>query len=211
MLFVIVLVHLPFSSQAGLSDQYKKIILKDLKNYLTQIKSVAIDFEQIDSNGSYAKGVFIVSKPYKFRCNYYPPFPILIVGNKQYISIYDYQMEHLTRINVKDNVFNFLLIENEDFESKFDVSSIKTIEKYHQIELINKLSNQHLLIFFDRTHKQIKKVVLPEEDNQITINLTKVTEISKPRNDLFIIRNPDVFGPIKHFDESDIKKYLKLN
>ena len=54
--------------------------------------------------------MLIIDKPYKFRCNYYEPFPIVIIGNKNYVSVYDYEMEHLAGLR-QMKIFNFLLLD----------------------------------------------------------------------------------------------------
>ena len=78
------------------------------KEYIRDIQSIAVDFTQEDSHGNKASGKLLINKPFKFRCNYYSPFPLLIIGNKNYVSVYDYEMENISRIDTKDNVFNFL-------------------------------------------------------------------------------------------------------
>ena len=35
--------------------------------------------------------MLIIDKPHKFRCNYYAPFPLVIVGGSNYVSVYDYE------------------------------------------------------------------------------------------------------------------------
>jgi outer membrane lipoprotein-sorting protein len=88
-----------FASAADISEE--------IKSYISSIKSIAVEFIQEDSTGRLAEGMLIIDKPYKFRCNYYEPFPIVIVGNKNYVSVYDYEMGHLSRIKANENIFNF--------------------------------------------------------------------------------------------------------
>ncbi|MGV2432329.1 MAG UNVERIFIED_CONTAM: outer-membrane lipoprotein carrier protein LolA [Rickettsiaceae bacterium] len=89
--------------------------INTISKYLENIKSVSMDFVQIDSRGEKAEGKLIIVKPNRFRCNYYSPYPLLLLGNKQEIAIYDYQLEQLTRIERDDNLFDFLLAQKTDF------------------------------------------------------------------------------------------------
>ena len=78
------------------------------KEYIRGIQSIAVDFTQEDSHGNKAGGKLLINKPFKFRCNYYSPFPLIIMGNKNYVSVYDYDMQHVSRIKAEENIFNFL-------------------------------------------------------------------------------------------------------
>ena len=94
-------------------------ISEEIKSYISSIKSIAVEFIQEDSTGRLAEGMLIIDKPYKFRCNYYEPFPIVIVGNKNYVSVYDYEMGQLSRIKANENIFNFFLVDKVSFDNKF--------------------------------------------------------------------------------------------
>ena len=58
------------------------------KEYIRDIQSIAVDFTQEDSHENKASGKLLINKPFKFRCNYYAPFPLVIIGNKNYVSVY---------------------------------------------------------------------------------------------------------------------------
>ena len=99
-------------------------IIENIKSSIQNIQSVAISFEQSDSKGTKATGVLVINKPHKFRVNYFKPFPLLIVGNKSYVSVYDDEMENLSRISAEENIFNFLLIDKINFDDQFEVVKI---------------------------------------------------------------------------------------
>jgi outer membrane lipoprotein-sorting protein len=106
------------------SNIYAAEEMKNLKIYLTSLKSISIDFSQIDNSGKLINGKLLIQKPYNFRCNYYEPFPLLIVGNKTDIIIYDYEMEQTSYISASENIFNFLLVDTENFEEYFSLIEI---------------------------------------------------------------------------------------
>ena len=105
----------------------EKEIVDNIKYYIQNIQSVAINFDQSDTQGTKASGILVINKPYKFRVNYFKPFPLLIVGNKNYVSVYDYEMENLSRISAEENIFNFLLIDQINFDNQFEVLSAKEV------------------------------------------------------------------------------------
>lgn len=185
---------------------------EEFKSYLHNIKSIAVEFTQTDSTGKKAVGKLLIDKPYKFRCNYYPPFPLLIVGNKNYASVYDYEMEHLSRIKAEDNIFNFLLVDNIDFEKYFRIESITDTNNTLIISLYHIGSDKLSQITFDRSTKQLKTIKIIEDDNVITIELGTVYKVKKIAGDLFILKNPHNFGPPPRLSRKAIEgKYEPLS
>ena len=83
--------------------------IKVLSDYLKSLKSISIDFTQYDARNGHVDGKLVIIKPDYFRCNYYKPYPLLIVGNKKEVAMYDYELEQATHIDKKENIFNFLL------------------------------------------------------------------------------------------------------
>ena len=112
--------------------------------------------------------MLIINKPYKFRCNYYEPFPLVIIGNKNYVSVYDYEMENLSRIKSDENIFNFLLIDNIDFDSQFEVIKAKMQNNNYILRIKNRVSDQISEVWFDKNTKHIKKLQSFEENNTFT-------------------------------------------
>jgi outer membrane lipoprotein-sorting protein len=177
--------------------------------YLNNMKSVAIDFVQIDANGKKATGTLLISKPYKFRCNYYPPFPLLILGNKNYLSVYDYDMDTTTRIKASENMFNFLLLNGQDLSKYFNIKSIEDVAGTINLTLDHIESGKRSIIAFDKLNKQIKSITIFETDNTISILFNKVRQIEKFDDDLFILKNTDIFGPPKRLSKEDLEKKLQ--
>ncbi len=186
-------------------------ISNDLKSYIIDIKKVAIEFKQEDNSGRLAEGILIIDKPYKFRCNYYEPFPIIIVGNKNYVSIYDYEMEHLSRIKSAENIFNFLLVDNINFDTLFEIISAK--EQYFEYVVtlkridLNKISE----ITFDKKSKHIKLMKIFEENNTITLKFEKTQQLKFVDRILFIMKDPVIFGKPERWDKTDLQKRFKAS
>lgn len=202
-LILVVLVY-PRASYASSS-------LDKLKKYINNIQSIAVEFTQRDINGETAKGMLIIDKPYKFRCNYYDPFPLLIVGNKNYISVYDYEMEHLSRIKARENIFYFLLVDNVDFQDKFEILSEKQSENEHIIEVRSIEYDNVSKITFDNRNMDIKQMEILENNNRIVLDFGEVYKISKVAKSLFILQDPDVFGAPGRLNREQLeKKFLLL-
>jgi len=202
--YIIALVLLfaaPFVSAADLPQE--------IKSYITNIKSIAVEFKQSDDNGQVAHGMLIIDKPYKFRCNYYEPFPIVIIGNKNYVSVYDYEMENLSRIKADENIFNFLLIDKVSFDDQFEILVAKEQGKDYIIKLKHTGLNKVSEVVFDKQSKQIKTMKIFEENNTITLSFAKTQKIHSVARSLFIIQDPDIFAKPDRLNKAQLQKKFK--
>lgn len=180
-----------------------------LKTYLRTIKLAAIDFTQEDTQGTIVEGKLLISKPYKFRCNYYPPFPLVIIGSKNFVSLYDYDMEHVSRISRSENVFNFLLEDNDHIDKDFVFESVVEEENHLKFTIYHNITQRHSEITFDKATKQIKGLKIFEDNNIVTITFNKIAEVQKFDEGLFKLKNPEIFGPPDRLTKSEIeKKYI---
>jgi outer membrane lipoprotein-sorting protein len=186
-------------------------ITQEITSYLENITSVALDFSQTDSDEHEATGTLIIHKPFRFRCNYYAPFPLLILGNKNYVSIYDYEMETLTRIKAKENIFNFLLLDKIAFSQNIEILSTHEDEQHYSLTLRTKDSDKMTEIWFNKTTKQLVKMQIFEEENTISITFGAAHKIThKLPEQLFMIQDPDTYGKPEYLDREKLYKHLKF-
>ncbi|WP_147143765.1 outer-membrane lipoprotein carrier protein LolA [Rickettsia asiatica] len=207
-IFFLIIIYLFVNSSLafGAGD---KTAISELKTYLRTIKSVAIDFTQEDSYGKIVKGKLLIHKPYNFRCNYYPPFPLVIIGTKNFVSMYDYDMEQVSRINRSENTFNFLLEDNEHFDKDFVFESVINERNIFKITIYHTLTEKRSEITFNKATKQIETLKIFEDNNIVTITFDKIAKVQKFSDDLFKLKNPEIFGPPERLTKSEIeKKYI---
>ena len=185
-----------------------------LAGYLSGLKSIAVEFTQTDTRGTSAIGMLIIDKPHKFRCNYYAPFPLLIVGNTNYVSVYDYELEHFSRIKAEENIFNFLLLEKADFEKDFEILYEQETGGNNdgQIELMlyHENSGRNSKITFDKDKNQLKSIQIFEDDNEITVSFKDTRNIKKASRKLFTLQDPDIFGIPKKWNKQELEKMMEM-
>ncbi|MGI4753432.1 MAG: outer-membrane lipoprotein carrier protein LolA [Janthinobacterium lividum] len=190
----------------GLDD---RTAILELKTYLRTMKSIAVDFTQEDSKGNITQGKLLISKPYNFRCNYYPPFPIIIVGTKNFVSMYDYDMEQISRIARDENIFNFLLEDNENFDKDFVVESVVSEKDFLRINIYHKVTERLSEITLNKANKQIELLKIFEDTNVVTIKFDNIVKVQKFDEDLFKLKNPEIYGEPERLTKSEIeKKYV---
>lgn len=183
--------------------------IKTLSKYLDSLKSVTIDFTQFDARNGKSEGKLVIIKPYNFRCNYYKPYPLLIVGNKHELAIYDFDLENATKIDRKENLFNFILTSDKDWEKDFELIDISKTEASKIFKLYHADSERIIHIAMNKEPFRIKQIIIDEADaNVIEINLSNIKNISPDIKGLFSIPNPEVFGPPKRLSKKDLEKVL---
>lgn len=183
-------------------------IVNDIKSYIQDIQSVAISFEQSDSKAKKAKGILVINKPYKFRVNYFKPFPLLIVGNKNYVSVYDDEMENLSRISAEENIFNFLLVDKINFDDQFEVISAEQQKDYYKLKLNHLGSGKMGEIVFNKNTKNIEMMTIIEENNKIELKFGPTKNIGRMNEKLFILQDPDIFGKPEYLDQEKLEKAI---
>ena len=204
---IIISLFIIFNIQQAIASD----VSTEIKSYIQNIKSIAVEFTQSDSNGSKSSGMLIIDKPHKFRCNYYQPFPLVIVGSKNYVSVYDYEMEHLSRIKAADNIFNFLLVDDIDFADKFEILSAKIVGNQYLLKLKSNDLNKISEIAFDKKTKHIKQMKIFEDNNVITLSFGKTKQIKNASKSLFIMKDPDIFGKPDRLEKKDLeKRFIKI-
>ncbi len=178
--------------------------------YLQNLDSVAMDFVQADTRGGKAEGKLIIFKPHKFRCNYYAPYPLLVLGNKYEVVVYDYQLEQTTRISAKENLFNFLLADSTEWNKNFRVENIIHEDGATLFKLYHHSTDRTISIVLNDKPLELKQIIIDEPDgNIIDILVSNVERIKHPDNGLFTLPNPDVFGQPNRLDKVGIEKKYK--
>ena len=147
-----------------------------LNERIKNISLLSVDFKQTDTNNQTSSATMLIQKPFKFRVNYYPPFPIVIIGNKNYTAIYDYEFDSFTRIKPSENIFNFLVEKTNNPLKGFSILSSKKTEinkiNYYKVSLIHKISSKKFDIYFNTKGIFLDKMIIFEEDGEIKIDFS---------------------------------------
>ena len=181
-------------------------------NYLANLKSVAIDFNQIDSRGQGASGKLIINKPHRFRINYYPPYPLLLLGNKSEVIMYDYGLQQTTRVDAKENLFNFLLVDMSDWQKNFKIENIFQSDGNITAKLYNYATERTITMVLHVKPLELKQIIIDEPDgNVIDVFVEHVRHFKDADKDLFLLPNPDVFGKPARFDRKAVERKYRLD
>jgi len=193
------------------SDNASSQDIDIFKAYLKKLNSVAIDFTQTDSDDVEAEGKLLIVKPHKFLCNYYAPYPLLIVGNKSYVSVYDYDLEQLSRVPTDENMFNFLLTDKGEIEEHFHIEHILRNGNDFIVNLYHAESERRTIVTFDIINQRLKSIVTHEPDGMIiTLAVTNIEQIKNAEPGLFILQDPEIYGAKKRLDKAALEKKYQI-
>lgn len=217
------------------ADCRDTILIHHVNAYLRTLNKVAIEFTQF-SEGKEYDGVLLIEKPNNFRVNYESSYPLLIVGGKNYLSIYDFELEELSRISAKENPFSFLLNDNINRMTMHDFKMNQCVRNnnFMKIELQHNDTEKEIELVFDNNPMKITNIKIREnnteysnkffhrqinEDNSvktedikswdIDIKIRKINFLTYIPNEFFIIKNPSISGGERKITNEEIIKKVK--
>jgi outer membrane lipoprotein-sorting protein len=182
-------------------------IIQKIQANLAKLDKAAIEFVQTDKKNTVAEGILLIEKPYFLRCNYYPPHPLLIVSGKKFLSIYDYSMETLSRLESSDNIIAILFQSDWLKNKKFKILETKANQNNLVLRISYSENSQKAELYFDKESFDLEKIVIFEMDKaSIVINFAKPLVVKNFKRTLFEIRAPEIFGKPKHLNKEEIEK-----
>lgn len=108
----------PAGAQSIMLNAEQKTTLKKISAYLNKVTTLKARFVQRTSKGGYGEGDVWVWRPGRFRFEYDPPNPFLLVADTRMIGYYDFELEEASFIPLGSSPASFFLSKNVDFFRK---------------------------------------------------------------------------------------------
>lgn len=102
-------------AQAKLSPA-ERAELDRLASYFNSIRSLMGRFLQIGPDGSAVEGLIALQRPGRFRFEYDPPAPLLIVSDGSYITMEDRQLKSVDRLPLGSTPLDILVRDQVSFD-----------------------------------------------------------------------------------------------
>ena len=173
LLRIFIILYFVFISSVSLSSDNSKLI-KDIKNYFSNLKTLEADFIQIGPQGNVSKGKIYLDLPGKIRIEYKKPNNLLITSQGFWLYVQDKKSKQTTNIPISETPLNFLLKKNIDFDNKHLDVQINNKEGLITLSIseINKNENAKLILQFSENPISLKKWIIHDEfDNQTSVLL----------------------------------------
>lgn len=152
--------------------------LNRIETYLNGIKSLKSRFIQINPDGSAWNGDLYVRRPGKFRFEYDPPIPHLLIANGSWFFHVDRALQETNVIPLVKTPAQFLVQENISLKKDFTIKKFEQLPGILQIAMVTR-DNPDLgevtLTFTDKPLELRKWTVRDLQDNvtQITLQNTR--------------------------------------
>lgn len=149
-----------------------------IETYLNGIKSLKSRFIQINPDGSAWNGDLYVRRPGKFRFEYDPPIPHLLIANGSWFFHVDRALQETNVIPLVKTPAQFLVQENISLKKDFTIKKFEQMPGILQISMVTR-DNPDLgevtLTFSDKPLELRKWTVRDLQDNvtQITLQNTR--------------------------------------
>ena len=165
--------------------------LKQIEDYLNNIKTMQASFVQTASNGNTAEGMLYIAKPNKIRMEYNAPTDVLIVGDGDYIIYHDQELDQVTNIDY-DDIPASLILAND---VKLDGKKFK-VTNYYQDAGITTATIQHkdndigpITLTFNNNPIELKQwSIVDPQSVEVTVSLYNAQKDLDLDNSLFKFR-----------------------
>lgn len=114
----------PAAAEVALSPDDSAAIRRAL-DYLNGIDTIKSRFVQISSNGAYAEGELLLDRPGKFRFDYDPPHPILMIANGLSFLYYDRELEQASFLPLWETPLWFLIRDEVKLSDDLEVLGVE--------------------------------------------------------------------------------------
>lgn len=109
---------LPKSASAkdaiGLDSAQKKQVIK-IQDYLNAISTLRARFMQVTTQGSFAQGEFLLSRPGRMRIDYDEPVPVLIISDGTIVMYKDEELDQLSYVPLSTLPASMFIGDRVDF------------------------------------------------------------------------------------------------
>lgn len=186
------------ANDGKMDDATKKVLIKQVQNYLNSVRSLKARFSQSDpKSGNLYQGSLVLRRGGKIRVQYDLPYGLIMVGSDGELRYYDQKMDKVNSTSTDSTPLGTLLSDVVDFEKDMKVLDVRKAFGTIRI-LVTKEGFGNggylVLVFSDNPIALRQWVVMDQKQNQINFSLI----------------NPVYNDPVEecNFDLNSVKKRL---
>lgn len=112
------------AGQAAIKPEWRADLTR-VEGYFNGIRSLTGRFLQIGPDGQASEGKIWMRRPGRFRFEYDPPSPLLIVSDGTYIVMEDRQLKSVERVPLGSTPLDLLVRETVSFDNRSDVRRVE--------------------------------------------------------------------------------------
>lgn len=186
------------ANDGKMDDATKKVLIKQVQNYLNSVRSLKARFSQSDpKSGNLYQGSLVLRRGGKIRVQYDLPYGLIMVGSDGELRYYDQKMDKVNSTSTDSTPLGTLLSDVVDFEKDMKVLDVrKAFGTIRMLVTKEGFGNGGylVLVFSDNPIALRQWVVMDQKQNQINFSLI----------------NPVYNDPVEecNFDLNSVKKRL---
>jgi outer membrane lipoprotein-sorting protein len=142
--------------------------------YLNRISTLKARFIQISSNGAYAEGEVLISRPGKLRFDYDPPHPVLLIANGLTLLFYDRELKQASFLPLWETPLWFLIRQDVTLTENVHVTAVVQEKATIRISLVDEDlpdAGEVTLVFSDRPLVLTKWEILDPQGTTTQVSL----------------------------------------
>jgi outer membrane lipoprotein-sorting protein len=176
------------AAQRPLTDPEAVGEINRIEGYLNGIRTMQSRFIQINPDGSAWNGNLYVRRPGRFRFEYDPPIPHLLIANGSWFFHVDRALQETNVIPLAKTPAQFLVREDVSLKNDFTITKLEQSQGIVQIGLVTRDSpelGEVTLTFTDKPLELRKWTVRDMQEN--------ITQITLQNTRYGVNLNPDMF------------------
>lgn len=166
-------------------DEAAKADIARIEAYLNGIKTARTRFLQISQAGAAASGVLTLSRPGRFRFEYDPPTPIMLVATGTFLVYVDRALDQTTHVFLRNTPVAILVAENVKLSGSVTVTQFNRSPGVVRVTLVKSEDPEEgsiTLVFADAPMALRQWVVIDAQGARTTVTLDAL-EFGVPVND----------------------------
>ncbi len=193
-IFIVFFVNLFFKISTSEAISQKNYI--EIKNYLSDLKTLNADFIQVSNDGSIRKGKIYITLPGKLRISYENPNDLLITSMGFWLVVQNRILKQtnnypLSKTPLNDFLNQKLVLDKNNYKFKFHEENGIVTLRFLKTE---KMVGTSFQLFFETNPIQLKKwEIIDEFDNKTSVLFQNLITGIENSNLLFF---PEDFGEI---------------
>ena len=166
-------------------DEAAKSDIARIEAYLNGIKTARTRFLQISQAGETASGVLTLARPGRFRFEYDPPTPIMLVATGTFLVYVDRSLDQTTHVFLRNTPIGILVAENVKLSGAVTVTQFSRSPGVMRVTLVKSEEPEEgsiTLAFADAPMALRQWVVIDAQGARTTVTLDAL-EFGVPVND----------------------------
>lgn len=169
--FTIMLFTISFAPNAY-ADQSKTLI-KQIEQYIAELKTMESNFIQVDSQGLRRSGKVYIKKPDRIRLEYFAPEPELIMLNTNLVMHYNPDLDETNYVPGEEIILNILSKKNFQLSKEANISRLDIKDNVIWVDFVMKKDplKRTTTLRFSKNPMVLLSISLSSGEDIVTINL----------------------------------------